>query len=420
MVHLRVASALLGVLMVFPCVARADQTEDAEQVARLSLDATRGVVPQPARAADLFRRARTHQATSFEGMLLCEIRVSGEDWDGTDPFGPVRRNLGRPEIDAEFVLPRRDDRVRYRGPDDQNRVVVAVPGVRLQSGDPLRLSVVDRDVFSNDPIGVFEFVYQDSLPIQAELERATVECRGTPNTALARAIDDDLSSVDSEIARLAADFVPDAEVVGFRRDAIDASQAWLALYELARMVGLADARFLERRDDLRQREAAFVGAATRLVDQLAGEATAVAAFGSLAGTGLALRVDGYDCKLGDVLELHPELGLDTPMSCALYATVRNDSRREVTLTATLHIVDELGNTSPLPRVASRDEVSQAITRMRTLRFGPGETRIVLASPTRHGVLLRVGRRRALDWFRIGPPEQDAPVAAPGQAPAVTP
>lgn len=397
---------LVGLLAFADAPARADRADDVQRVTRLSLDAARGIVPQPTRASDAFRRARPFRGETFEGTLFCEVRVDGDDWDGIDPLGPVRRNLGRAELDAEVVLPRRDDRVRFVGPDDQNRVVFAVPGVRLEAEDRVHVDVVDRDVFTNDAIGAFDLVYQGELPLEASGERAGLVCRGVPASALARAIDDAIDDVDDAIEELARTFVPDESLVGFRTDEGDPTEAWLALYDLARLVGLSDERFLMRRDDLRAREAAYVVAARALVERLATNAAPTDVYRELEGTGLALRIDAYDCKLGDVLDLHPALGLDVPMTCAVYASVRNEGARDVTLGATFHVVDELGLTSPLPRAAAADADTGEFTRLRTLRFAPGETRIVLAAPTRHGVLIRVGRRRTIDWFRTGEPRED--------------
>lgn len=362
------------------------------------LDAARGIVPQPPRAAELFRRARPLEADVFEGMLVCEVEVDGDRWDGTDPLGAVRRTLGRPEIDAEITLPGRDDRLRYRGPDDQNRVHVALPGVRLVRDDSIGIGLVDRDVLANDPIGAFVLTYAGTLPLSATIESASIECRAVARNLLDARITETLGAADAAMASLERGGRLNRQLVGFRPPEADPYDAWVALYEFATFVGLADPRFLERRDRLRAREVAHVDAVRQLVRSLLDGSPPLDRFVRIDGTRLALRVDEYDCKLGHMLLFHPEVGLDVPMECALRVTVRNEGDSDATLNATQHAVDDLGATEVLPRAALLQ--GDLVERMRTLRFPPGDSAILLPTPSRHAVLLRVGLRRSVIWVRI--------------------
>lgn len=411
------ARAALAVLLL--CCAKVARADAPEELERLALDATRGIVPQLPRAAELFRRARPVEAEAFQGMLLCEIAVQGERWDGGDPIGPVRRSLGRAEIDADFGLPGREDRVRYRGPDDQNRVVVSIPGVRLVRDDEMLVTLVDRDVLSNDAIGRLTLTYGGSLPMQASIPEATVECRAAPRTVIDDSVEAALRSVDDAIADLDREGRPNRQLLSFREPGADPSSAWRALYALAAYVGYADPRFLQHRDVLRARDVAHVAAVQQLVRALVDAAPESDRYVRIEGTRLSLRVDRYDCELGSMLLLHPEVGLDVPMECALHVSVRNAGDGDATLSATLHAVDDLGATEALPRaVFVRDET---LERARALRFPPGESHLLLPAPTRHAVLLRVGVRRSVVWVRLPAPALDEgavpmPTRAPTRAP----
>jgi len=374
----------------------AAQTSTSD-VERLQLDATHGIAPQPPRVADLYRRARPLTEPTFTGMWLCEVTVTGDSWDGADPSGPVRRYMGRVELDAEIALPRRHDVVRVRGPDDTNRVAFAVAGVTVATGETLSIDLSDRDVLTNDAIGHVDLAYTGSLPIRAQLPRASIECRGMTAEALASKIDEALAGADAAIQAIESVSRPNRALVGFRDPNADPDAATLAVYDVARYAGLADPRFLERRDALRSREAAFLAAVAELVRDLGRDAKPLGTPTALPGSRLELVVDQLDCAVEEVIELHAELGLDAPMDCAMRITIRNTGTSTATFGWTFHLVDDLGETTPITRFGTVD--ADGIHRTRTLRVPRGETRVVLACPTRRSVLLRTSQRRAVVWSR---------------------
>jgi len=368
--------ALVSIMVLTAAdLAAAQAPSDAD---RMALDATHGIAPQPPRVADLYRRARPIASETFVGMLVCEASVDGDDWDGADPNGPVRRYMGRVELDAEVRLPHRDDVVRFHGPDDTNRITFAVGGVELRRGDHQTIELTDRDMLSSDSIGHVEFEFVGSLPVRATYERGAIECRGIPADAIASKIEDAIEAADEALDDLERDSRPDRAIVGFRDPDADPAEAGLAIYEIARYAGLADPRFLERRDALRSREAAFFAGTAALVRDLQAAATAPGSPVALPGTQVELVVEALDCEVEDVIELHAELGLDTPMECALRLTFRNRGST-TTLAWALHAVDDLGATLPMTRMGLVDE--SGIHRIRSVRLATGETRVIVACPT---------------------------------------
>lgn len=409
--HVRFTSAFIRLLaslasvasvIAFAPAARADDIPtDAD---RLANDATRGIGPQPDRVSDSYRRARPVTTDRFEGMLLCEVRVDGEHWDGGDPLGPVRRYMGRVELEARVTLTQRTDTIRYLGPEDTNRVTFAIAGAALNPGDELAIALVDRDVFSDDPIDSYVFSYEGTLPLLATAEHSSLECRGVESSALTARIDAAMVAADAAIVRLETADPPDPSLIGFRDVNADPSAAELAVYEIARYGGLADPRFLARRDRLRAREAQYIDAVAVTVARIVRTATPMLTVSELSGSRVRIRVDKYDCDVDDVLELHPELGLDAPMECALHLTLISTGTESVS--HTFHVSDAHGRTLALSRVGQLDD---GFRRLRSIRVSRGETHLIFAVPMRRGILLRASRRRSLDWFRL---ELDAPPAIP--------
>lgn len=398
-------ASLAATLFGAPSPSRAD---DADEAARLAIDATHGIAPQPSRVADTFRRARPVEAAQFEGMLLCDVEVEGESWDGSDPLGPVRRYMGRVELEARIRLPARTDPIRVLGPEDTNHVAFAIAGTSLGAGDVLSIELVDRDIFDDDPIATFSLTYQGSLPLTATNEHASIECRGTEADALASRIRSLVNAADDDLDDLETADPPSASLVGFRDDDADPTDAELAVYDLARVVGLADDRFLSRRDRLRDMQAQSIAAIAALVGRIRQTATPLATDLELSSSDVHLRVDKYDCEVDDVLAIHPELGLDAPMECALFVTLLSD--RSASVPHTFHVTDALGNTAQLTRYGV---MTDELARVRALRAADGETHVVFAVPIRHAVMLRVARRRSVQWFSVVPSE--APPATPATA-----
>lgn len=394
--------------MLVANLASAQSTPSAEQMA---LDATYGIAPQPPRAADLFRRARALESARFRGTLYCEVEVEGEEWDGRATNGPVQRYMGRVELDAEVGLPGRDDLVRYRGPADTNRVVFAIAGVDTATGSSISVALADRDVLANDPIGRITLTYGGSLPIRGTTEHAAIECRGVPAEALESDVEDAVRAADTAIARLDGASSPDAALPGFRSSAADPNGALRAVFEIARITGLADPRFLERRDALRAREAGFIGARAALVEEIEKNAPIVGTSFRLPGASITATVERVDCAIEDMIGLHSELGLDVPMECAISLRIRNDGAA-ATFTWGLHVVDDLGDTIELTRFGRRDD--SGVTRLRTLRLERGENLWVAASPTHRATLLRLSRRRAVAWARLGDGAVNEPTPRPGE------
>lgn len=400
--------ALAVGILLFASHASAQPARDVE---RLALDAARGYAPQPPRPADLFRRARRVEAESFEGMLVCEVRVVGETWDGSDPRGPVRLAMGRVELGAELQLPGRDDRVRVRGPDDANRVTFAVAGVRLGAGDTLGVALEDRDVVEADAIDRYDLVYAGELPLVGETERSRIECRGVPESALSARIAAARDAADEALEDLNAVAGPSPDVVGFRGPDADPNRAWLAIYRLASWVGLADPRFLERRDRLRASEAAYLARVAELIRSLRETATPIGTEGTLPA-GARLVVTEYDCKLDEILELHGAVGVRMNFECVVHVVVRAERTSRATVVA--HVVDALGGffeveTAAVPRDGTYER--------RPFRLDAGETIYALPIATRAGVLLRVAVGSERAYFRLEPPRgygQPEPGAVPSR------
>lgn len=389
-------SLALGLALASP-IAHADDGVD-ERLADVEQDLAHGTPPQPERVNDLFRRAHPADAPAFRGLLICAIRVPGEDWDGSDPFGPVRRFMGRIDLNA-IVRVEGNVVARWYGPEDQSTALVALPGLALERGNRLVVDVEDRDVVRDDAVGRVEATYEGSLPLRASSGRVEVECRGTPAEQLATRVDAAAANADQAMDALPDAEHPDAAVLHFHRSEDDERAARLAVYDLARWVGLGDPRVTSRLAELDDRRQRFKEHVAELVGRLRADAPAPDVPVRVPGSPWSVTVRGLVCDLERLFELRREAGLDTRMTCALRLHVAHEASSPQTLGFTMHVVDELGETTEVHPILLEEADGASRFNTRT-RFPRGGRDLVLALEERSPVLLRLSTRSGVTWARI--------------------
>lgn len=345
-----------------------------------------GIPPQPPRAADLHRRARPVRADAWTGMLVCSVEIVGHGWDGGDPSGPVRRLAGRPEVDLEVTIGEGTRPLRYFGREDTPSVVFAMPHIALARGTKVKLDVEDRDVVRNDPAGTVELVYAGELPMRGHVEGVRVDCRAAPEREVEAGIEAAMRRVDAAIAALPAAGEANADSIdfGFDRDADDAAR--LAVYDLARFAGLADARVTAALARLDERERVFTQRAAALVLTLRGSAKPTDVPFRLPGTTIDARVGPQSCRedRGFAFALG-EAHLS--VECAIPIAIEEaESARPPALT--FHGLDAQGRFTPAEIWLT--PTSGALTRPRGGRLPTGTQSVVLTFSGPDTQLLRIG------------------------------
>lgn len=389
----------LGLALASPTARAASGDEDVdERLAEVEEALSRGTPPQPERANELFRRAHAVDAAPFRGLLLCAIRVPGDDWDGSDPFGPVRRFMGRIDLNA-IVRIEGNVAARWYGPEDQSTALVAVPGVSLEPGSHVVVDVEDRDVVRDDAVGRVEATYEGALPLRASAGRVDVECRGVPGEQLASRVDEAVAKADRAVEALPRAERPDASLLHFRRSEADERAARLAVYDLARFVGLGDPRVTSRLSELDERRQRFQAAVGEVVTELRAEAPAANAPVRVPGSPWSVAVRGLVCDLEGLFELRRDAGLDTRMTCALRIHVSHESSSSQALSLAMHVVDERGETTEAHPILLEGSDGSTRWNGRT-RFPRGGLDVVLALETQRPVLLRLSTRSGVAWARI--------------------
>ncbi len=199
------------------------------------------------------------------GVLVCDLRLPGTPWYKSRPDMLARVQLaGGPEA----LLPGRDNR---------DEVVVTMPLTSLKSGDAIRISVEDRDLFNkNDPLdsatgtyaGVFPWLGvgggKDLHVICQRQDRATTEAETNARLPGATAAVDAYDTAAQTVDRDAPDWGEPAEL----RDTAEAE-----VETLAARIGWTDTRVAQLRQRLVSIGAGFDAAAAADVQAVAGGAT---------------------------------------------------------------------------------------------------------------------------------------------------
>jgi len=190
--------------------------------------------PQPAVPSALFARGITGPINeSFEGLLACQISVSGANWDNIVPF-----------IDSPAVgLP--DIRIHLGGavvllPDDTPSGTATFAGMTITKDSRLVMDVSDWDAFQNDPIGVVSLDASRGFPMEGKTPSMTVVCRGVPRSALTAEIKPREAALERALVAMEKSPAPiDLARPEISRKGIDAAEK--AVLELAAYVGFEDA-----------------------------------------------------------------------------------------------------------------------------------------------------------------------------------
>jgi hypothetical protein len=173
-------------------------------------------VPQVAHPGHLLREARDPSGPIEDGLLACEARIDGGNWDNSDA----------PDVTLEVTL---DGATHVLlGPEDEYRFPVSLPGVHLRVGEQLSVRATDRDLIFHDDIGTAAGSHGGEGPVVVEGRSFRLECRVVDRATTLERAAGPLARADRHLAALDASLEPrlGAPNLGYPREMdIDAREA---------------------------------------------------------------------------------------------------------------------------------------------------------------------------------------------------
>lgn len=137
-------------------------------------------------------------------------------------------------------------RIVHRGWNDYGSAEVLVPVQELRVGDEMTFIAVDRDVFSNEPMGQITGKYEGRFPQKFDADHFKVNCHAMTRAQGESELSLRLAALNTAIAKLRLQTVPKDRDFGRGQSGIPLMLA--ALEEAAGFVGWTHPRIQERSD----------------------------------------------------------------------------------------------------------------------------------------------------------------------------
>lgn len=208
-------------------------------LAKPSLPAWASPTPQPVVPSALFARGINGPIQgTFEGLLACQITVSGTHWDPIVPF------VGSPIAGLPDIRVRHGDAVVYLPADTASGTAI-FPGMKITQDSRLDMNVTDADALQNDPIADVSLDASRGFPLEAKSGSLTMVCRGVPRSALST----DIKAREAVLERALVAMEKAASTLDLARPDINPSRkgvetAKKAVLELATYVGFDEPNVL--------------------------------------------------------------------------------------------------------------------------------------------------------------------------------
>lgn len=190
--------------------------------------------PQPVVPSALFARGISGPIRdTFDGLLACQVSVSGIGWDVVVPFfGTAGSNL--PDVCVDY------GNATACLPSDTPSGTVTFPGVTFTKDSQVIIDVRDSDGFGSDHVGKVSLDAGRGFPMDAKTNLMTLVCRGVPRSALAN----DIKAREAVVERALVAMEKASSTIDLGRPApnrkvIETAQD--AVRELAIYVGVDDA-----------------------------------------------------------------------------------------------------------------------------------------------------------------------------------
>ncbi len=166
-----------------------------------------------------------------EGLVTCGIEADYQDPRGL--FG----QFSAPDLTTELTLG--DASVKAHGPDDSRAMRVSAALVRLAPGDPIQVTIFDRDVFKTDQVEVLNGSYEGSFPFELKGSTSSASCEIVPREKVEALVGPLIDEAHAGIQLWQVSLKPDLQL---RQLAGPEGRPRDALVESAALVGWQDER----------------------------------------------------------------------------------------------------------------------------------------------------------------------------------